>query len=136
MLDLGLTEALTWLAEDFTQRYGVPVQQQLDHAGDLDDRTAIQIFRIAQEAFTNIARHAQAKSVRFSLTCSPGLIALDIADDGIGFTPQAQSNAAALGLRGMRERAHLLGGTLDCLSAPNQGTALRLRAPCNDTLSA
>ncbi|MDD4887446.1 MAG: two-component sensor histidine kinase, partial [Thiomonas sp.] len=76
--------------------------------------------------------HAQARSVRFSLARLPGLIALDIADDGLGFTSQAQASQTAFGLRGMRERAHLLGGTLECISAPGQGTAIRLRVPCAD----
>ena len=132
VLDLGLTEGLHWLAEQFTQRYDIPVTHQLDDAGELDDMTAIQIFRIAQEAFTNIARHAQAKSVRFTASRAPGLIALDIVDDGIGFTPDTQTSASSFGLRGMRERAHLLGGTLDCISVPNRGTTLRLRVPCGE----
>ena len=132
VLDLGLTEGLHWLAEQFTQRYDIPVAHQLDDAGELDDMTAIQIFRIAQEAFTNIARHAQAKSVQFTASRAPGLIALDIVDDGIGFTPATQTSASSFGLRGMRERAHLLGGTLDCISVPNRGTTLRLRVPCGE----
>lgn len=133
VLDLGLTEGLLWLAEQFTQRYEIPVEHQLDSAGELDDMTAIQVFRIAQEAFTNIARHAQAKSVRFALVRTPGLIALDIVDDGLGFTPQTQASQTSFGLRGMRERAHLLGGALDCISAPNKGTTIRLRVPCTDS---
>ncbi|MGC9183853.1 MAG: histidine kinase [Thiomonas sp.] len=132
VLDLGLTDGLTWLAEQFTQRYGVPVVLDLDNAGTLDDMTAIQIFRIAQEAFTNIARHAQASSVQFALARMPGLIALDIMDDGRGFDSQTQSSQTSFGLRGMRERAHLLGGALECISAPDQGTSIRLRVPCAD----
>ncbi len=132
VLDLGLTEGLTWLAEQFTQRYSVPVAHRLDNAGPLDDMTAIQIFRIAQEAFTNIARHAQACSVRFTLGRMPGLIALDIMDDGRGFTSQTQASQTSFGLRGMRERAHLLGGTLECISTPGQGTSIHLRVPCAD----
>ena len=130
VLDLGLTEGLLWLAEEFTKRYDIPVTHQIEAVGELDDLTAMQIFRIAQEAFTNIARHAQAKSVRLTVSRTPGLIALDIADDGLGFTPQTQSSVPSFGLRGMRERAHLLGGTLDCASLPNHGTTLRLRVPC------
>jgi signal transduction histidine kinase len=136
VLDLGLTDGLTWLAEQFTQRYDIPVMHQLDSAGELDDMTAIQIFRIAQEAFTNIARHAQAKSVRLTLTRTPGLIALDIVDDGLGFTSQTQTSQTSFGLRGMRERAHLLGGALDCISALNSGTTIRLRVPCTEPATA
>lgn len=130
VLDLGLSDGLLWLAEEFSQRYGIPVSHQIEGAGELDDLTAIQIFRIAQEAFTNIARHAQAKSVRLALARTPGLIALDIVDDGLGFTPATQTSEKSFGLRGMRERAHLLGGTLDCASVPNHGTTLRVRVPC------
>jgi Signal transduction histidine kinase len=132
VLDLGLSDGLLWLAEEFSQRYDIPVSHQIEGAGELDDLTAIQIFRIAQEAFTNIARHAQAKSVRLSLASTPGLIALDIVDDGLGFTPATQTSENSFGLRGMRERAHLLGGTLDCASVPNHGTTLRVRVPCTE----
>ena len=132
VLDLGLSDGLLWLAEEFSQRYDIPVSHQIEGAGELDDLTAIQIFRIAQEAFTNIARHAQAKSVRLTLARTPGLIALDIVDDGLGFTPATQTSEKSFGLRGMRERAHLLGGTLDCASVPNHGTTLRLRVPCTE----
>ena len=132
VLDLGLSDGLLWLAEEFSQRYGIPVSHQIEGAGELDDLTAIQIFRIAQEAFTNIARHAQAKSVRLTLARTPGLIALDIVDDGLGFTPATQTSEKSFGLRGMRERAHLLGGTLDCASVPNHGTTLRVRVPCTE----
>lgn len=132
VLDLGLSDGLHWLAEEFSQRYDIPVSHQIESAGELDDLTAIQIFRIAQEAFTNIARHAQAKSVRLTLARTPGLIALDIVDDGLGFTPATQTSENSFGLRGMRERAHLLGGTLDCASVPNHGTTLRLRVPCGE----
>ncbi len=131
-LDLGLSDGLLWLAEEFSQRYDIPVSHQIEDAGELDDLAAIQIFRIAQEAFTNIARHAQAKSVRLTLARTPGLIALDIVDDGLGFTPATQASEKSFGLRGMRERAHLLGGTLDCASVPNHGTTLRLRVPCTE----
>ncbi len=132
VLDLGLSDGLLWLAEEFSQRYAIPVSHQIESAGELDDLTAIQIFRIAQEAFTNIARHAQAKSVRLTLARTPGLIALDIVDDGLGFTPATQTSEKSFGLRGMRERAHLLGGTLDCASVPNHGTTLRVRVPCTE----
>ena len=132
VLDLGLSDGLLWLAEEFSQRYGIPVSHQIEGAGELDDLTAIQIFRIAQEAFTNIARHAQAKSVRLAVARTPGLIALDIVDDGLGFTPATQTSEKSFGLRGMRERAHLLGGTLDCASVPNHGTTLRVRVPCTE----
>ena len=132
VLDLGLSDGLLWLAEEFSQRYDIPVSHQIEGAGELDDLTAIQIFRIAQEAFTNIARHAQAKSVRLTLARTPGLIALDIVDDGLGFTPATQTSEKSFGLRGMRERAHLLGGTLDCASVPNHGTTLRVRVPCTE----
>ncbi|OIQ78046.1 signal transduction histidine-protein kinase/phosphatase DegS [mine drainage metagenome] len=132
VLDLGLSDGLTWLAEQFTQRYRLQVERDLDSAGELDDMTAIQIFRIAQEAFTNIARHAQARAVRLRLQRTPGLIALDIADDGIGLSAQTNRAQRSFGLRGMRERAHLLHGTLDCISAPGQGTTIRVRIPCCD----
>ena len=135
VLDLGLSDGLTWLAEQFTQRYGLPVRSELCAASDLDDMTSIQLFRIAQEALTNVARHAGAATVQLRLDRPPGLIALDIADDGVGLPPQANRAQRSFGLRGMRERAHLLNGTLECVSAAGRGTTIRVRIPHGDTRS-
>lgn len=127
-LDTGLTDALRWLAETFSQRHDIPVTHALDHAGSLPDTTTAQLFRIAQQAFALIAERKPVRAVHLSLSRTPGLIGLDIVDDGLGTGSAAQDQTQ--GLRNLRERARLMGGTLQSIHAPGQGTAIRLRVPC------
>jgi signal transduction histidine kinase len=127
-LDTGLTEALRWLAETFSQRHDIPVTHALDQADSLSDMTTVQLFRLAQQAFALIAERKPVRAVHLSLSKSPGLIGLDIVDDGRGTGSATRDQT--LGLRNLRERARLLGGTLQTIYAPGQGTAIRLRVPC------
>jgi signal transduction histidine kinase len=82
---------------------------------------AIGVFRILQEALTNVLRHAEASTVSVGLTCQQDIITLSIADDGKGFDPQAHRQLRSFGLVGIRERVLLLGGKLDIDSQPEQG---------------
>jgi signal transduction histidine kinase/DNA-binding NarL/FixJ family response regulator len=91
------------------------------------DGLAHQLFRIAQEALTNAVRHAGARSVRIGVIHEDGAVAVLVQDDGQGFTPGEP--AGAIGLRGMAERARLIGGTLDVDSLAGWGTRVRVRAP-------
>lgn len=124
---LGLGAALRQALDEFAQRY------ELAHhlALDLDDtllspRRATAVYRIVQEALTNVARHAQARHIALKLWAEPGLLRLELSDDGCGFEPGAQ-RPGAMGLLSMRERARELGGTLSVHSAPGAGTRLSLR---------
>jgi len=115
--DLGLVAAIDWLADDFSQRYGIRVARQLD-AGQaaFSHSAATAIFRIVQEALTNVAKHAQASLVTLVLQVSDGRCTLDIVDDGRGLpaAPPARDPRTGrnFGLLGIRERVRMLGGTL------------------------
>lgn len=129
-LDLGLVPALEWLAEDFTLRSEVPCQVEAG-AGDvaLGEKASIELFRIAQESLTNVARHARASAVRVHLARRDGTLTMSLADDGCGFDPEQLDPSGHFGLLGMRERALRLGATLQIDSQPGRGTTIRVRLP-------
>jgi signal transduction histidine kinase len=85
------------------------------------------VFRIFQEALTNVVRHAGASSVRVLLRATSDQLVLEIKDDGRGIAPAEQSDQRALGLLGMRERAQAAGGALEVLGSPGKGTTVALR---------
>ena len=112
-----------------------------NYAGRLPDETETHLFRIAQEALTNIARHADAKHVRVRLESHHGEIALTIQDDGRGLPrppavpsapPDATRRPATLGMIGMRARARSAGGDLAVRSHPGEGVLIEVRVPLRD----
>jgi signal transduction histidine kinase len=127
--DLGLVPALRHLAERHARWSGIMVKLEQDPVGRLPFAIEAACFRIAQQALTNVVRHAHAKTVEIRLRAHPGALELTVSDDGRGFdAPRATGRAAAegsLGLLGMRERASLAGGRLTIDSAPNEGTTVR-----------
>jgi PAS domain S-box-containing protein len=133
--DLGLSVALRWYVDRYSQRTGITAEV-LDGFED-DARLPREIetacFRIAQEALTNVARHAQAASVSVQLERSRERMLLTIMDDGVGFDIEAlrksASAASALGLRGMEERALAVGGYIDVDSGSGRGTRIRATFP-------
>jgi two-component system sensor histidine kinase UhpB len=130
--DLGLVEALRWQAEEFQKQTGVPITLRVQGRIErLPRQVELVLYRVAQEALTNIARHARATRVEVTLNCSTEHLELFIADDGVGFDPEAvrRSRARSLGLIGMAERLALIGGTLEIDSAPGKGTRIRARVP-------
>ena len=128
--DLGLAAALRWQAAEFTQRTGVACETQLPEADPpLAPATALALFRILQEALTNVARHAGAKSVRMGLTLEGASAILTVADDGRGIAPEVLSRQTSLGLMGMRERALAFGGTLELTAEVGRGTTVVVRVP-------
>ena len=128
--DLGLPAALRWQAAEFTQRTGVACEARLPEVDPpLAPATALALFRILQEALTNVARHAGAKSVRIGLTLEGSTAILTVADDGRGIAPELLSRQTSLGLMGMRERALAFGGTLELSAEPGRGTTVVVRAP-------
>ena len=129
---LGLVSALTDLSTRFARQSGL----KLDHhfAPDLprlSPEAEITVYRVAQEGLTNIARHAQATRVGLSLEDGAGSVVLRLTDDGIGFTEEATRQDAG-GLRGMRERAVLVGGVLAIKAGPQGGSEIRLEVPASD----
>ena len=131
--DLGLEAALRWLAEDSQQRFYLTVTVQViieDAAPDHSPLPSVYettIFRVAQESLTNAARHAHAQHVSLMLTYQQREITLKITDDGCGFEPCHVKTG--LGIRGMRERAELLEGTITLQSSPGQGTTVQAVFP-------
>jgi PAS domain S-box-containing protein len=133
--DLGLTAALRWYVDRFAQRTGIIAEMLngLEEGGRLPRELETVCFRIAQEALTNVARHAQAGSVSVQLERSRERILLTIIDDGVGFDvdklKKSASAATALGLRGMEERALAVGGYIKIDSGLERGTQIRATFP-------
>lgn len=133
--DLGLIPALHSYLKEFTRRTGLHIHltafayaktKQLDHV----QRTAL--YRVAQEALTNVARHAQASRVEVSLLKIPGAIRLEIRDNGKSFAVDrvlSDKRNKRLGLLGMRERMAMVGGTFTITSVPDQGTTVQAQIP-------
>jgi signal transduction histidine kinase len=130
--DLGLIAALESLAASFSSRQGVKVEfrhSNMDTRFSTDLETAV--YRIVQEALSNVAKHARARTCRVSITRTRSLVRLAIEDDGSGFAAAPGGDAArsGLGLIGVRERATLLGGTLNVVTASGEGTRLYVDLP-------
>lgn len=127
--DLGIVAALEWMSEDFETRTGKKVSTDLPGDFAIDPEQATAIFRIAQEALTNIARHADATHVEVSLRQSGVELILQIMDDGIGIPEGTIGQPPSVGILGMQERAALIGAKLSISSTPGRGTTVRLRVP-------
>jgi signal transduction histidine kinase len=126
--DFGLEAGLRWLAEGFQARTGMEVKVVSTYSGRLPDETETHLFRIAQEALTNIARHASAKHAEIRLQSVAGGICLSIGDDGRGLTPD-RPGSRGLGMIGMRARARSAGGDVTVQSKPGQGVLIEVRVP-------
>jgi PAS domain S-box-containing protein len=126
--DLGLGAAVTRHAEEFAQAQGILVNVRIEglDADGLSPLLQATLYRVLQEALTNVARHAGAGSVSVRLVRDEASIELRVQDDGAGFKP---GNSGRLGLRGMRERAALLGGSVKVESQPGGGTTITAHIP-------
>lgn len=127
--DLGLVPALEWYTGQFAERTGVQCSFHCDALDRVDDVVATAAYRIAQEALTNAARHSGAKHVTIALVGGNGGMRLVVSDDGKGFDPQGLSGEGCLGIAGMRERATLVGGSMEIVSAPGRGTQVIFHVP-------
>jgi PAS domain S-box-containing protein len=128
--DLGLTAAIEWQAGEFEQRTGVKCEVSVEHeVMVLEQDRSTAVFRIFQEALTNVARHAGAARVGVNLSERDGRLVLEIADDGRGITAKQLSGRKSLGLLGMRERAAFLGGELEISGEPGRGTRVTVSIP-------
>ena len=126
--DFGLEAGLRWLAEGFQARTGIAVKVSSTYSGRLSDETETHLFRIAQEALTNVARHSAAKHVEITLESVPGAMRLCIADDGRGLAP-VPAGGMGLGMTGMRARARSAGGDVTVQSKPGHGVLIEVRVP-------
>ena len=123
--DLGLAEALKAECERFSRQESIPSDLKLEDLPPvIPPDPALCLFRVAQGALRNVARHARARNVGVLLRGMDGGVQLAVRDDGIGFDPTAEKNRPTLGLASMDERVHLVGGELDVESAPSHGTAI------------
>jgi signal transduction histidine kinase len=131
--DLGLVAALQWYTQDFEKRYAIPADFVVE--GDrarLPTEYETVLFRITQEALTNIAKHADASRATVKLEVYPAQVCVTIRDDGRGFDLEEMlqgDGATGWGLLGIQERALLLGGQCDINSAPGRGTCIRVSVP-------
>jgi two-component system, NarL family, sensor histidine kinase UhpB len=128
--DLGLIEAIEWHTQQFQARTGIECRcDSLVENLALSEEQSTALFRIVQEALTNILRHARATQVTIAITQEAGLFVLAITDNGRGITPAETANRSSLGLLGMQERAHLIGGEVEISGESGQGTRLRVQVP-------
>jgi two-component system, NarL family, sensor histidine kinase UhpB len=128
--DLGLLSALEWQLTELQKRTGLTYELNTNVPQvDLSNERATAVFRLFQEALTNITRHAQATRVQVSLGLVEDRLEVEIIDNGVGIPPEAVNSATAWGLIGMRERAALLGGTVDFSGTPGQGTTVKICMP-------
>jgi signal transduction histidine kinase len=133
--DLGLIPAINSLLDrrrddglDVVSRISIPGQRSEDSGLTPDLETAI--YRVIQEALTNVVKHARASTVRVSVGLSDGHVVAEVEDDGVGFDPA--SKTAGFGLAGMRERVYLAGGTID-IASTQPGTRITVRLPVGGT---
>ena len=131
--DLGLQDALTNFAQNWSKHFRIPIEVLTHGLGKEASTSEIDtiLYRIAQEALNNVAKHAQAASVTILLERRADTVSLIIEDDGVGFDAdnKAVANDKGLGLVGMRERAALVGGTTEVESHPEEGTRVIVRIP-------
>jgi signal transduction histidine kinase len=134
--DLGLSTALKQEAQRFQERTGIACKLRAPELPSaLSRQVATAMFRIFQEALTNVARHAVAKEVQVELSEARGQLVLQVADDGKGIRPSDLTDPKSLGLLGMRERAELLGGEVTFQPGAQCGTVVTLRVPQNGKLA-
>ena len=127
---LGLVEAIKWQARQFESRTGIAcgIRSRLDGVA-VDPNRSTDLFRVVQEALTNVVRHARATRVQIQLLREAGDLLLEVSDNGQGIQQEDGSRQASLGLLGIRERIQALGGTVEISSTSGSGTRLRVRIP-------
>lgn len=131
---LGLVAGIEWLLNEFERRTGIATTLISKRVSDnVDSETATALFRITQEALSNIAKHSAATSVAARLSCHHASLNLVIKDNGSGFDPDAKRAIPSLGLLGMHERVNRLGGRFYVKSAPEYGTEIRVWLPVTKT---
>jgi signal transduction histidine kinase len=137
--DLGLVSALQWYAEQRLSSQGVNVTWEVN-ARDTRLPTLVEtaLFRIVQEALTNVAKHARAENVIVSMDLGAEAVTIEVEDDGVGFDPAlvpVGQETQGLGIRGMKERVAILGGQFELRSQPGGGAQLRIWIPLDGVVS-
>jgi signal transduction histidine kinase len=124
--ELGLVVAIRKQLQLLARHTAVRTHEELpEDVGELDSDVQVAVYRSVQEALHNVAKHSRARNAKVKLTISGGKLSLEIEDDGVGFSTR---NAAdrGFGLKGMRERASALGGSMKIHSQPGKGTRIRI----------
>jgi two-component system sensor histidine kinase UhpB len=132
IMDFGIAAAIEWEAGEFSKRLGIPCEVTgTEQDIELEQDVAISVFRIFQEALTNIAKHGGASHawVRLSPDSSGSQLQLEVRDNGCGITPADTSKFNSFGIRGMIERAGILDGKLTVSGMPGRGTTVHLSIP-------
>ena len=132
--DLGLVDALEWYTVDFEKRTEITCVFEHNDIPVLNETVSTAAYRIAQEALTNVARHASANRVEVVLKTNNGLLTLAVVDDGQGFDALHLFESEGLGVVGMRERATLVGGALEVHARPKKGTRVYFKVPIDGQL--
>jgi PAS domain S-box-containing protein len=127
---LGLEEAIEWQSRQFQERTGIAVHCESAITNvELNPKQSTAVFRIFQEALTNVLRHAHASRVDVTVVEDTGEFVLMISDNGRGITERERAGELSIGLLGMHERAHLIGGEIDVSGVDGEGTTVTLRVP-------
>ncbi len=128
--DLGLIPAVDWLVNNFQNRTGIEAELLVEPA-DLEapKEMHISLYRIVQEALTNVMRHAQASQVKIKIQGRSDQIVIEVHDNGRGFDPLTLGRSKSLGLTGIRERAALIGANAEVIGSPGTGTVVIVHAP-------
>lgn len=130
--DVGLIAAVRRLASDLAERHGFDTHVVLDGLGEntrLDPEVETVVYRVVQEALTNVARHAAASRAQIALTVAGTWLLTDVVDDGVGFDASPDRLGQSIGLTGMAERAGLVDGQVEITSEPGRGTTVHLEVP-------
>jgi len=128
--EFGLVAAMQSHAEEFQNRFGSHCVLEFESEDlPIGKEAATALFRIFQEALTNVAQHSQATEVRIAVGEKEGHLCLSIRDNGVGFDPTAGYGSESFGLIGMKERTHIVGGEFNLETSPNQGTRIEIRIP-------
>ncbi len=128
--DLGLPAALRWYAGEVQSRLPLNITVEIDgEPRPIEPAANTALFRVAQEALTNVVKHAQATNAQYGYPICPAMVRLQVKDDGCGFDVRTQAQRPAWGLLGMEERATLLGGNVVVQSQPGQGTRIEMTVP-------
>ncbi len=130
--DLGLVAALQWYTDDLARRTQIDVDFRATGLDTrLPDDVEVVVYRIIQEALTNVVKHANATHVEVSLAREGGIVSASVIDNGRGFNLESirRSDERGLGLFGMQERVGLVGGTFQIITKPGQGTRVAISIP-------
>ena len=127
--DLGLVAAIEWYCKDFEERTAIPCTLKLEEMDENLSTINLPLFRILQEAMTNVIRHSRATAVSIELINRKDELALVISDNGVGLSTKQLSTSNSFGILSMRQRAHLCGGTIDLSKLSEKGLIVEVRIP-------